>query len=79
MSARALRLSLTSTCVVHPLLLMSLPTGRIVSVLIMKSPCCDYYTVIHGCVLSVQAVYLQTQLALGFVSGDTESAFPESR
>ena len=50
------------------------PCGKFVSGLPLTSPHCVSCTVIHGCVLGLQAVHLQVELVLGIVSGDGESA-----
>lgn len=50
------------------------PTGRFLSWLTLRAPHCVSCTVIHGRVLSSQAVNLQVQRVLAVVSGDGESA-----
>jgi hypothetical protein len=61
-------------CAEHPVMVLSVPAGRFVPGITMNTPHFVSYTVIHGCVLSFQAIHLQIQVALGIVSGDRESA-----
>jgi hypothetical protein len=79
-SASAHRLTLSSVVLstpagpLCPLKVLITPSVRFMSGLLLRSPCCVFCTVIHGCVLISQAVHVQSQLILGIFSGYGESA-----